>query len=323
MEGHVWPELQQYFRASHGLDDAGSVTDLLDPDSRWTELEYVGPSGDDASPPVAATRDIRSGPLASASTVAEVETYPRPDPSWLVPGDYRAFAERYPDRARILIPGWRPLFWGACEAFGFERALTAVREEPALFEAFVEGQHTWYMSVLRRAVAAAQEHVDICWLGDDCAGQHGMLIAPADWRRIIKPRLAQQVRLIREHGMRVMLHSCGAVRPILGDLIDIGVSALLVFQTSAAGMDAASIARDFGGRMAFYGGIDVQGVLSTGTPAEVAEEVQRNVRAFRRCGGYVVANAHHGVSSIRGENIEAMFEAARRLAAREQREATA
>jgi len=100
------------------------------------------------------------------------------------------------------------------------------------------------------------------------------------------------------------------VRPILGDLIDIGLGALLVFQTSAAGMDARSIARDFGGRLAFYGGIDVQGVLSYGSAAEVGAAVRENVAAFARCGGYVVGNTHHGVSTINGDNIVAMCRAA-------------
>ena len=99
--------------------------------------------------------------------------------------------------------------------------------------------------------------------------------------------------------------------PLFDDLIDIGVSALLVFQTTAAGMDAPSIARDFGGRLAFYGGMDIQPLLSFGSPAEVAATVASNARAFAKHGGYIVANSHHGVGTIRGENIEAMCQAAR------------
>ena len=86
---------------------------------------------------------------------------------------------------------------------------------------------------------------------------------------------------------------------------------MLVFQTSAVGMDAPSIARDFGGKMAFYGGIDIQRLLTFGTPEETAAEVRANVRAFERCGGYIVANSHHTVPSFQGENIEAMCRAAR------------
>ena len=79
----------------------------------------------------------------------------------------------------------------------------------------------------------AGQSCDICWLGDDYASQTGMLMRPDLWRRYIKPYLAEEVQLARKHGLYVLFHSCGAVRPILPDLIEIGVNALEVFQTSA------------------------------------------------------------------------------------------
>jgi uroporphyrinogen decarboxylase len=94
-------------------------------------------------------------------------------------------------------------------------------------------------------------------------------------------------------------------------MIDIGINALLVFQTSATNMDAASIARDFGGKLAFYGGVDIQHLLSFGTPEATKTEVRANIDAFEKCGGYIVANSHHSVATIKGENIEAMCETAR------------
>jgi hypothetical protein len=63
--------------------------------------------------------------------------------------------------------------------------------------------------------------------------------------------------------------------------------------------------------MAFYGGMDVQYLLSRGSVAEVQAAVARNVRAFADCGGYMVANSHCSIATVRGENIEAMCAAAR------------
>ena len=59
------------------------------------------------------------------------------------------------------------------------------------------------------------------------------------------------------------------------------------------------------------GGIDVQQLLSYGTVEEVKARVQANINAFSDCGGYIVANSHHCVDTIKGENIEAMCKAAR------------
>ena len=100
---------------------------------------------------------------------------------------------------------------------------------------------------------------------------------------------------------------------MLNDLIDIGVKGLLVFQTTAAGIVVTSIAREFGGRLVFYGGIDVQQLPSFGTVDEVRDTVEANVRAFADCGGYVVANSHSSIATIRPENVQAMCEAAREV----------
>ena len=192
-----------------------------------------------------------------------------------------------------------------------KEALVKMYTEPAVFEAFISRQHAFYMDILGRGLKAGRGLCDICWLGDDYASQTEMMFSPDLWRKFIKPYLAEQVSLARAHDMHVLFHSCGNVRRILPDLIDIGVSALLVFQTTAKDMDAASIADEFGGRLAFYGGMDVQHLLSFGTADDVARAVRDNARAFEKHGGYIVANSHHGVSTIKGRNIETMCEAAR------------
>jgi len=316
MEGQTWPELMDYFRASHGCASDADVLDELDTDFRWGFSRPAG-GGGAAAPAASEDRDatytfaVAHGPLAEATTVAEVEAHSWPDPADREAPDFAAMRRAYPDHALVFGTGWQPLFWGTCDLFGVEEALIKMMTLPAVYEAAVRHRHEYTMGLLRLLLPAVEPYADICWLGDDFASQQSMMLSPDHWRRFIKPPLAEQVRFARDRGLLVLYHSCGAVRPILGDLIDIGVNGLLVFQTSARGMDAESIAREFGGRLAFYGGIDVQQLLSFGTPDQVRAEVERNCRAFARCGGYVVANSHHCVATIRGELIEAMCGAAR------------
>jgi uroporphyrinogen decarboxylase len=314
MEGCVWPELLEYYRRNHGLETTEQVLDLLDTDFRWTFLEYLGPPAAPtpeapASQKAASTKAVSVGPLAQARTLTEIETYPWTDPAWFGPADYASARRQWPDKALVFCPGWMPLFWTACELFGMQPAMTKILEEPDLFEALIRRQHAILMDILERAAPIAGKSCDLAWLGDDFAHQQNMLISPALWRRFIKPYLAEQVRLLRRNGMLVLFHSCGAVRPVLHDLAEIGINALLVFQTSAKGMDAPSIAREFGGKLAFYGGIDVQHLLSSGTSEDVEQTVHDNLRAFSNYGGYIVANSHHSLASIRGENITAMCHA--------------
>lgn len=319
MEGAVWAELLSYFQATRGCADPLAVLDYLDTDLRWLWImDRTAPLPQSQPEPRGSSEAIVSkhvavGPLADAQTVAEVEAYAWPDPARWVPPDFAQARQRWPDHALVFLPGWRPLFWGTCEAFGVEAALTNLIAEPALFEAAVRCIHERYMDGLARGLQAARGYCDICWLGDDFSSQQAMLLRPEHWRRFIKPYLAEQVQLARSHGLYVLYHSCGAVRPVLPDLIDIGINGLLVFQTKARGMDAQSIARDFGGRLVFYGGMDVQYLLSFGSTEEVWAEVQANMQAFSRCGGYVVANSHHRVATISGRNIEEMCRAARQV----------
>ena len=100
MEGCIWPELQAYFQAKHGLQDANAIMNFLDTDFRWTFLNYVGPvpavdeqasfKGDTQS------KTVATGPLAQATSVQEVEAYPWPDPAWWQPVDYAAFSLAWP-----------------------------------------------------------------------------------------------------------------------------------------------------------------------------------------------------------------------------------
>jgi len=319
MEQALWAELLEYFAKSHGLTDALEILEWLGTDFRWAFPAYQGPP----QPPPAEglpegwgstyADDLYRRRLAHAETVADVEAHEWPDPAWWVPPDLEAFREQWPDHARVTGTGWMPLFCSACDAFGMENALMKMAAQPAVFEAFVRRQHEYTMDVLGRLAEAARGLADICWLGDDYASQDTLIMGPERWRRFIKPYLAEHVALARDHGLLVLLHSCGAIREIIPDLIEIGVNGLLVFQTSARDMDPESIAAEFGGRIAFYGGIDCQQLLTFGSVEDVRAEVRRNVAAFADCGGYMVANSHHCIANIKGENMVAMCEAAREL----------
>ena len=316
-EGTVWRELLSYFSRMHGLRSQDDVFEFLDTDFRWVRMRDLEPESNASISSAAAgdhgeySKRVAIGPLKAAKSPSEVLAWNWPDPArWQAPNCAEA-RSMWPDHAIVFMPGWKPLFWAACEAFGFEEALIKMVHESRVFEAFIRRQHEFYTDILERGLNAADGFCDICWLGDDFASQRAMMLSPEHWRRFIRPYLAKQVQLARSHGMFVLYHSCGAVRPILSDLVDIGVNGLVVFQTTAKNMDAASIAREFGGKLVFYGGVDVQHLLSFGSTEEVKSVVWTNLDAFAPTGGYVVANCHHRVATIRGENVEAMSAAAR------------
>jgi uroporphyrinogen decarboxylase len=110
-----------------------------------------------------------------------------------------------------------------------------------------------------------------------------------------------------------MFHSCGGIRPLIPDLLDIGLQVLDPVQPRAAGMAAYELKREFGDRITFHGGVDEQHVLPFGSEQEVQEEVGLRLRAFAPGGGYILAPSHYVQADIPPTNIVAIRRAAQAL----------
>jgi len=93
-------------------------------------------------------------------------------------------------------------------------------------------------------------------------------------------------------GVRFMAHSCGAIRPLIPDLIALGVDLLDPIQVAAEGMEPAALKRDFGGQLAFHGGLCTQRTLPFGTPDDVRSAVLDRVATLGAGGGYILASSH-------------------------------
>jgi uroporphyrinogen decarboxylase len=105
-----------------------------------------------------------------------------------------------------------------------------------------------------------------------------------------------------------MAHSCGAIRPLIPDLIAMGVDMLDPIQVAAEGMEPVALKRDFGGQLAFHGAICTQRTLPFGTPKEVTEAVLQRVATLGAGGGYVLASSHDISADTPPENIVAMYQ---------------
>ena len=119
------------------------------------------------------------------------------------------------------------------------------------------------------------------------------------YREFFKPRHAMHVGARQATGanVKVMLHCCGAVRPLLPDLIDAGLDAINPVQISCRGMEAEGLKRDFGKDLTFWGGgCDTQNMLPRGTPAQVREHVlhQCETLGARRRFRLPAGAQHHG-----------------------------
>jgi uroporphyrinogen decarboxylase len=153
--------------------------------------------------------------------------------------------------------------------------------------------------------------VDVVVEADDYGTQQSMLVSPAMYRRFLKPLQAELFSIIKKGAPSafVFFHSCGNVRGLIPDFIEIGVDILNPVHITAAGMEPVALKHDFGRDICFWGGgVDTQGVLPKGTPEQVREDVKRNVAALAPGGGYVFNTVHNIQADVPPENIMAMLE---------------
>jgi len=153
--------------------------------------------------------------------------------------------------------------------------------------------------------------VDMIWLGDDIGAQNGMLISPAQWRRFLKPLLADIISEVKSArpGIRIAYHSDGDIRPIIPELVDIGVDILNPVQPAC--MDPADIKKKYGDKLSFWGTIDEQHTLPFGTAEDVAREVRTRRETVGYDGGLIIGPTHHVQLDTPLENFWAMVRAIR------------
>ena len=153
--------------------------------------------------------------------------------------------------------------------------------------------------------------LDWLWAGDDIGGQNGMMLSPKSWRDLIKPQLQRIFDLAKSENVYAAFHSCGSIRPIIGDLVEMGLDVLNPIQCNCKDMDPFELKSEFGKHLSFMGGIDTQNLLPNGTADHVYRSTVRLIEAMMGDGGgYILAASHSIPPETPDENIFAMYNAA-------------
>ncbi|HMD83410.1 MAG TPA: uroporphyrinogen decarboxylase family protein [Terriglobia bacterium] len=251
--------------------------------------------------------EAATNPLAKAETAADVERFDWPDPSLFDIDGLRAQCEAW--HGYPILGGCYEPFYVYCRLRGMEQALTDLSLNPEVAEAALERIYYFHESVIRRTLEAAKGLIDVIYVAEDLGTQATLLMSPASFRRFLKPRMRKMIDLAHSYGAKVMHHDDGAIRPLLAELIELGIDILNPIQWRCAGMGREELARDFGKSVVFHGGVDNQQTLPFGTPDDVKREVADNIRIFRKGKGYVVAPCHNLQPNTPTANILAMYEA--------------
>ncbi|MCX7804872.1 MAG: uroporphyrinogen decarboxylase family protein [Planctomycetota bacterium] len=255
--------------------------------------------------------EITDPPLRNA-TLDDLDRYPWPDLSH--PSRFEGLAARCKTiqdagYAVVLLSGVT-VFEQACIMRGIENLLADMLADEDFFSALMTRMKGIAISCVRAMLEEAGPYVDVIVTGDDLGTQDSTLMAPAVYRRLIKPHEAELIAEIRRRTRaKVFFHSDGNIYPLLGDLAEIGVDILNPVQVSAGAMaDTARLKREFGRRLSFCGAIDTNRVLPRGTAEDVRAEVRRRIRDLAPGGGYIAAAVHCIQPDVPPGNVVAMCE---------------
>jgi len=256
-------------------------------------------------------------PWAEFTEVAQVEQY-----EWLDPDDSSRMdgvveqAKHLHEETGFAVVGMVGGPWGVFEICahymrGFDKFLVDLATRKDLAKAMMDKSMNLAIEMNRVLLDEAGDYLDLVLVGDDLGHQHGLIMSPKMYRDLVKPRHKKIYGDIHKRAphLKVLYHSCGAIEPMIDDLIEVGVDILNPLQPLARGMESALLKKKYGGRICFHGGVDLQDAMAaTGTLDDVRKEVEARLSSFAPGGGYIFAPAHNLQPDSTPEKIVEMYD---------------
>lgn len=258
-----------------------------------------------------------SAPLRGARTTREIDAYP-----YWPTGQDRAIwsgkrdevqAIRSAGYAVVASPGRATaLFHNYSFLRGFDQWLTDMLDDPRFYHHLAERILEADLAYMHGFLTEIADLVDVVHMADDMGMQTGVFTSLETYRTFCKPYQARWIAGVRAlaPGARILYHTCGAVGPLVGEFIEIGVDILNPIQPRARGMDARWLKKEYGSEICFAGGIDTQQVLPFGTTDQVRDHVADLVDSLAPGGGFILAPAHMIQPEVPPANITAMYDTA-------------
>jgi uroporphyrinogen decarboxylase len=247
-------------------------------------------------------------PLATAGSVEDIEAYDFPDP--FAPGRFvkaKRDVEQFGKDYFVIGDCELSIFELAWHLTGMQEYMIAIAMEEPWVYALNDRVEQWTFGLAKQLVELG---VDAIWFGEDLGTQTSMLISPEMWRNEFKPRYARMIGELRKIRPDVLfiIHSDGAVAPLIDDFVEIGFSIYNPVQPNVPGSDPQELQDKYGEKICFFGGIDQQVLLPSGDVEALREEIARRYGIMGKNGNYLMAPAHIIQADTSPEMVVAMIE---------------
>ena len=253
-------------------------------------------------------------PLDKADSVEDIEQYNIPDA--YAPGRFikaKRDIEKFGKDYFVIGDCELSIFELAWHLTGMEEYMIAMAMEEPWIKLLNDKVEAWTLGLAKQLVELG---VDAIWFGEDLGSQTSMLISPDMWRRDFKPRYERMIKELKaiNPDVIIIMHSDGAVAPLIDDFIAMGIEVYNPVQPNVPGSDPKELMDKYGGRINFFGGIDQQDLLPSGDLGALKKEIEERAEVMAKDGGYLMAPAHIIQADVSMDMVEAMIENIKGLA---------
>jgi len=256
-------------------------------------------------------------PLRHMTTKEDIDAYPWPDPSVNIMDGVVERAKYLHEQTDYFVVG-RTIstmlpFLGYALLSGMDKWITDMKIRPKFYHQLSEKLLEIGLAINEQFFGGIGQYLDGANIYDDLGTQAGPFMSHDDYVQFCKPYTVEIIKNIRKHlrpEAKIILHSCGSVYYAIPDFIEIGVDILNPVQPLAKNMEPWRLKKEFGDKLAFLGGFDIQQLLPLGTVEEIREGVKKLIQEYAHGGGFIFATSHNIEPDTPPENIVAAFDAA-------------
>ena len=214
-----------------------------------------------------------------------------------------------PDGRYRIAHWWYGLFERHWSLRGMTNALTDFYTNPDEVHRLYRAYTDFFLRFTERAKEELQ--ADAIYWTDDLGTQSDVFFSPELFDAFFRPYYAELIEKAHGLGMQTWMHTCGNITKILPGFVEMGLDVIHPIQKYA--MDEVAVAREFGGKIAFWAGFDVQRIIPYGTPEDVRREVRHLMDTYARPDGRFLLTAGNGITpDTPVESLRALYEEAYR-----------
>jgi len=253
--------------------------------------------------------EVVEPPLKDVASAKDIEAYNFPDPYASGRFDIaRSQIQKYGGEFFVIGTVELSIFELAWQLTGLEKHMMALATQDDWLNPLYDRVEAWTTGL---ALQLTQLGVDALWFGEDLGSQNSTLISPTMWRNQFKPRYLRLFELLRQKkpDLIIIMHSDGAVAPLLDDFIEMGVHVYNPVQPNVPGSDPQELKDKYGGYISFFGGIDQQTLLPGGDADAIRAEIKKRCKILGANGGYLLAPAHIIQADVSPDTVKVMIEA--------------